>query len=218
MKNFLNQVTETRPDLSGWLIHFVKGDPKSAPRTIDSILEHGLENRGKGLCFTESPLLGFAALLDYMGRTYPESPLYTAYGVAIRKSWFFDLGGRPVIYLPKGEFEHLKEPIQYLWEEYEPGRADFTWLREWRSNKDRLALTKENTVVVVPTEVAGEKFYEVEGDGEYEGPGEYSLSSYRNFDWHYVSLQRVREIAACGRTNDRLIDDILEGQGRDNCD
>lgn len=216
MKKFLKQVEITRSDLSSWLVHFIKGSPKYAPQTVDSILANGLKNHGKGLCFTESPLLGFSALLDDMASKYPDRPLYSHYGIAVRKKWFFERGGRPVIYLPEKEYEHLKEPLRYLWEKYEPGDADFTWLREWRSNGDLLELPKEDAVLVVPTEKDGERFYEIEADGEYEGPGEFSTFAVKVFDWHYVSIERIRSLAAQrGGTTDSILSSLLDEQGRE---
>lgn len=214
MKTFLTKVEQLRPDLSNWLVHFAKGSEASAKASLGSILKNGLQNRGKGLCFTESPIREFSTLFEGIFLKHA-APMYAPFGIAVRKEWFFARGGRPVIYLPESERKHLGEPIQFLFEEYEPGVSDFTWLREWRSNASSLKFEREDVVAIVPSEHHAEgMLFEWDVDAEYEGPDEYSLTRYRDYEWWYLTLDEIRK-AKKDETCDQIILKLLTDKGRD---
>jgi hypothetical protein len=213
MKDFQKKIQKLRPDLSNWLFHFAKGKPDEAKATIQSILKNGLRDFGRGLCFTESPLIGFSRMFEIFS-AYPK-PMYAPYGIAVRKDWFFERGGRPVIYLPPLEKKYLSKDIEHLFEKYKPGINDFTWLREWRLKHPCLPLTREDTFVIVPSEQDAVDCMLLErgAEGEYEGPDEYSVSEYLEYHWHYIILEEIK--SSQDETSDTFIQKALDFQGRD---
>lgn len=87
------------------------------------------------VCLTEQPL-NFILISSYaLGISR-----YPLYGIAFRKDYLYEYGGRPVIYGDKNMLELLHQDIQYLWVRYEPVPSDFyngypidwTHEREWR--------------------------------------------------------------------------------------
>jgi hypothetical protein len=91
---------------------------------------HGSNNAGfiKGsrtaVCFSEVPLSNV--------RYFLESDRYSAYGFAISKRAAFDMGARPVIYLPDNEGDWIPGDEKWRQVRFEHGHVDFTHEREWR--------------------------------------------------------------------------------------
>ena len=54
------------------------------------------------------------------------------YGVMLSKSAVFQLGGRPVIYLPDAEGTWIPDEHKWRHVRFEHGQIDFTHEREWR--------------------------------------------------------------------------------------
>lgn len=148
---------EQRPDFSRGLIHFTRkrigktrhfeNDPGGDPLAPDEIeippievlseilrdgFLRGSNNKGfiKGtnpaVCFSEVPLASvrYFAALDGMR--------YSVYGIAISKQAAFQLGARPVIYLPDNEGEWIPPDQKWRHVRFEHGNVDFTHEREWR--------------------------------------------------------------------------------------
>jgi hypothetical protein len=142
-----------RPDFTNALIHFTrtrKGkrrhfeDAKNFEkedqyenRPLDVLNEilcdgfvRGSNNTGfiKGnrtaVCFSEVPLSSV--------RYFIETERYSPYGIAVSKQAAFNVGGRPVIYVPDAEGEWI--PAEEKWRQvrFEYGTVDFTHEREWR--------------------------------------------------------------------------------------
>jgi hypothetical protein len=210
MGDFLKKAKSLRADISDWVVHYTRNTNQNAKLNLESILSSGIIDKGKGICFTESPIIEFSKLF----RLFEEyrTPMLCPYGVAVRKEWLFQKGGRPVIYLAKGEEDYLSEPIKHLYEQYDPEKPDFTWLREWRLKQPVLQLSPEDTLVILPSEDDAEGLaYHIEKDGEYEGPGEYTNYAYLVMRWHYITLDQVRKIPQ-GAQGDEIITGVLGEQ------
>lgn len=193
MSEFLERAKKLRPDLSDWVVHYTKGLNEEAREALRGILNNGLEDRGRGICFTESPVAHFSQLFQIFQQY--NDPMLSPYGVAVRKKWLFDRGGRPVIYLPERERRFLKAEVAHLFEEYEPGGKDFAWLREWRVKAETLLLSKADTIVIVPTldEAYGLAF-DVKSELEYQGRDMEPLdSTYMDVDWPFVTLEAIQK-------------------------
>jgi hypothetical protein len=146
-----------RRDLGQWLFHWTKRDGESeaydvlaqilSERKIRASSRH-IRGGAECVCFTETPVQEVSA---YFAPTLSaEPPRYEPYGIAVRKDWLFERGGRPVIYQSNSEFEALPKHLQWRHCRYEPGSVDFTWEREWRIQSD-VALDPAHTIVVAPT-------------------------------------------------------------------
>jgi hypothetical protein len=92
----------------------------------------------KAVCFSEIPL---SAVHEFA--TPPSDPTnrYRYYGIAFSKRAIFDLGGRPVIYIPDGEAQWIPEDQKWRQVRFEHGSVDYTHEREWRVQGD-VNLTK----------------------------------------------------------------------------
>lgn len=104
------------------------------------------------ICFTEAPISELPAFFSLI-RKFSEThrPRYTPYGIAMTKETLFSKGGRPVIYQPDAEYDDLPESLRWRHVRYEPPDIDFTWEREWRIRTDKLVITPEDALVIVPT-------------------------------------------------------------------
>jgi hypothetical protein len=76
---------------------------------------------------------------------------YEPYGIAVKKAWLFQYGGRPVIYQPDSEYSNLPANLQWWHVRYEPPDVDFTWEREWRIPCSELRLAANDVLVLVRT-------------------------------------------------------------------
>ena len=210
MSEFLEHTKKLRPDLSDWVVHYTKGPVEEAKEALRGILRNGLLNRGLGICFTESPIAQFSQLFEVFERY--KQPMLSPYGVAVRKDWLFRRGGRPVIYLPKEEKQFLKEEVSHLFEEYAPGKRDFTWLREWRVKEAVLPLSKSDTIVIVPDmDEAFDLVFDVKVDSEYQGPGMEPLdSTYMDVDWPFVTLAEIKEMKGKGTSDEIIIKQLRD--------
>jgi hypothetical protein len=83
------------------------------------------------VCLSEIPLSSVKFFAAEEGES-ETSKRYSFYGIAISKKTAFDIGGRPVIYLPDSEASWI--PVNERWRHvrFEDGEVDFTHEREWR--------------------------------------------------------------------------------------
>lgn len=84
-------------------------------------------------CFSEAPL---SAIRDFASA--PNEPLrkYRYYGIACGKAAAFEIGARPVIYLPDNEGDWIPTDQKWRHVRYEHGCVDWTHEREWRAPGD----------------------------------------------------------------------------------
>lgn len=207
MSDFLSTIKPLRPDISDWVVHFTQGTAEPAKKALKGILDDGLKNFGKGICFSESPITQFSNLFKIFEKY--ENPRFAPYGVAVKKEWLFQKGGRPVINLPEQERQYLNDEISWLFEEYVPQKRDFTWQREWRVKEATLPLSNSDTIVIVPNleEAAGLAF-DWEAEYEYEGPDEYSTWLCMDLQWPFITLDKIKSLEGQG-TNDEIILKLL---------
>ena len=149
-----------RFDLSTNLIHLTKGDTLNACfETLHSILKGRrllggvgyIRGGSKCICLSEAPISAIGSILDNPLR---HNFRYRPFGLVLDKNWFFQQGGRPVIYQPETEYDNLPENLQYRHVTYNPIKQpipiDFTWEREWRLCAEFLELDPEKCSVVIP--------------------------------------------------------------------
>jgi hypothetical protein len=169
-ENFLRRIKGVRRDLGHLLFHFTRsvspdstGLEPEVPMSAFDVLQKILRERrliGSGrwvkgghrcACFTEAPISELASVFALSESSTEKNPRYEPYGIAVRKEWLFERGGRPVIYQTDSERESLPQGIQWGHVRYEPPNIDFTWEREWRLCIDILTLEPQDTLVVVRT-------------------------------------------------------------------
>lgn len=149
-----------RPDITGDLVHFIKGDTvDESVAILKMILADGCLIGGNGfikgdyrcVCFSEAPLEHLADAVIRMARM---RTTYQPVGILAPKTWVFAMGGRSVIYGPSNEFEELPEHLRWRHVRYEPLReepVDWTWEREWRVHTEELKLQPDIVRLVLPT-------------------------------------------------------------------
>jgi hypothetical protein len=146
-----------RRDHGQWLFHWTKTqDENTAYEVLSAILsERTLRasscniRGGFGcVCFTETPVLETAVY--FAPPASGGKQRYEPYGIAVRKDWLFERGGRPVIYQSNSEYDLLPPSLRWRHCRYEPGSIDFTWEREWRIPQS-VDLDPSETIVVAPT-------------------------------------------------------------------
>lgn len=97
---------QSRQDLSDYVFHFTKH--RNALDTLQRIVEIqsilDINERGY-LFFTDAPLTSLPAMFDIFKR-YTD-PMYDPYGIGIKKDYFYQRGGCPVIYRDSNERELL---------------------------------------------------------------------------------------------------------------
>ena len=83
------------------------------------------------VCFSEIPL---SSIREYAKPPNEDDNIrkYRMYGVMLSKSAVFQLGGRPVIYLPDAEGTWIPDEHKWRHVRFEHGQIDFTHEREWR--------------------------------------------------------------------------------------
>lgn len=160
-------IREVRTDMTDYVIHFTRDrcfdashaivakrrKLRSAFKVLMEILEDGvirptfapLPNRQRlgqnctisgphrAVCFTDQTL---AAVLE----TRSVIDRYSGYGIAFHKHAIKKLGGGPVIYRPRHEWDQFPEDFKFLLANYETiapcfadqDPVDFTWEKEWR--------------------------------------------------------------------------------------
>jgi hypothetical protein len=148
-----------RPDITHALIHLT-GDRSAkrgltAEQALHSILQEGII-RGSGndgyikgpnraACFTEMPLASVRYFID----SHHGKHKYKYFGIAISKSSAWDIGARPVIYLPDHEAAWIPEEEKWRHVQFNHGEIDFTHEREWRSKGD-FDMNRCSVYVIVP--------------------------------------------------------------------
>ncbi len=151
-----------RRDIGNLLFHFTKDkEGKTALENLKSILDIGkilgsadnIKSGEECICFTEAPISEFAAYFS-LNKLSPEGKVtkYAPFGIAVRKEWLYQHGGRPVIYDDNDTYDKLHDSIRYKHVPYIPNHPidDTTWEREWRIATKELELDRKSSLVVVP--------------------------------------------------------------------
>jgi hypothetical protein len=153
--------------VGGMLTHFTRAShPSAAIDNLVGILTAGvirastrmIRTRRPVVCFFDAPFEHLARVLDRTSRRR-----YEPFGIAVNKRYAFELGARPVIYLPWLEAVALL-PRAELWRvvsldmERQPA-IDWTFEREWRMAGD-LGLAAAETVVLVEDWRDADEIYE----------------------------------------------------------
>jgi hypothetical protein len=140
-----------RPDLSPYIIHLTKntqkGDGYSGFDNLVSILREGeiwASSRNKGFikgphkatCFMDVPFSALKYVLNPRDAD-PNNPRYEPYGIVVSKTFAYNHGCRPVLYLSDQEIVELQIPDKHLWRvvRFEvKNKRWISWLheREWR--------------------------------------------------------------------------------------
>lgn len=140
----MSETESRRPDLSLALVHLTRErvEPERKVTSFDVLKDilatgiiKGSGNAGfvkgsqRAVCLTETPL---SALHHFA--TPPDKRLkrYRFSGIAISKKAAFEVGGRPVIYLPDAEAGWIPEDQRWRHVRFEHGKVDWTHEREWR--------------------------------------------------------------------------------------
>lgn len=146
-----------RLDLSKNVTHLIKNQHSNP---IDILSKISIDGYLKGssrailgealvICFTEAPINEFTK----------ENKHFSHFGISIDKKYLFSLGGRPVIYQSIAENKYIDHNLHWKIVKYDPisstedGWSDWSWQREWRIPCERLYLTPENCVFIVPSEI-----------------------------------------------------------------
>lgn len=164
----------TRLDHSDDLIHFTRDSEEwsydeSYNRFYTIIQEGRLRpstNKKLGdissLCFTEAPI---RCLTDRCELDPKYFRRYSPFGFLFTKNYIYDLGGLPVIYSPKHEFELKNDKTNWRTVSYDPipkygPFRDYTWEREWRiqPDNDELVLDSDHIKLVFPSRNWAMKF------------------------------------------------------------
>jgi hypothetical protein len=147
-----------RSDFSNSLVHLTRerkeySSPDFATQKLDRIVPafdvlkeilssgtiRGSGNEGyvkgnrRAVCLSEIPL---SAMHQFAEPPSEETARYRFYGVALSKQSVFEIGGRPVIYLPDAEGAWIPAEEKWRHVRYEHGQVDFTHEREWRVQGD----------------------------------------------------------------------------------
>ena len=170
-KILAERIKIVRRDIGNLLFHFTRtpdedmslevSKDRTALTILRKILEEGklsgsyklIKNGKKCICFTEAPIHEFAALFSLIkiAADKKQRPRYKPYGIAVRKDWLYEKGGRSVIYDSEELYASLPEALQYRHVPFDPQKGvDCTWEREWRICCDELLLEPEHTLVVAP--------------------------------------------------------------------
>ena len=152
MNNGIERILDLRSDMSDYVFHFTKGPHSEAKETLIKILNNDkiVANVNTGvICFTEAPIFSLVELFEYF-RKFPK-PMYSPYGIAVRKDEFYKLGGRPAIYGDFSEKKLLDSSITWRFVEYSPNKNDYSWLREWRINSPEINLSSVKKIIITKT-------------------------------------------------------------------
>lgn len=150
MNTTLIDILNSREDLSDYLFHFTKGE--NALVTLTKIYDDKklLDINMSGvICFTESPITLMASMFDIFSRY--KNPMYSPFGVGIKKDYLYKIGCRPVIYGSCEDLKLLHEDIKWRFVEYIPYKKDMSWLREWRIKKLEIKLLPSKTIFITET-------------------------------------------------------------------
>ena len=152
MNKGIDRILDLRSDMSDYVFHFTKGTYSKAKETLIKILNDDkiIANVNTGvICFTEAPIFSLVELFEYFQK-FPK-PMYSPYGIAIRKEEFYKLGGRPAIYGDLSEKQLLDYSIRWRFVEYSPSKNDYSWLREWRIKSSEINLSTIKKIIITKT-------------------------------------------------------------------
>lgn len=172
----MTEPTIRRPDISEGLIHLTKETgSKSAFEVLKSILISGklkastknsgfIKGTGKAVCFSEAPL---SAVQHLIARSIKETEgkvrkRYSTYGLAVSKESIYELGGRPVIYLPNNEAEWVPDDQKWRQVRFEYPDIDWTHEREWRLPLDLKLNSVRGIYVLVSTATEAKEIHSLQ--------------------------------------------------------
>ncbi len=219
MNKTLINILKSREDLSDYLFHFTKNS--NAWETLLEITTgKSLKDINKTgvICFTEAPLLSLVKMFEIFEQY--ENPLYTPYGVAIKKDTIFNLGGRNVIYSLPHEVNLLHDSNKWRFEEFIPNQKDFSWLREWRVPEEKIDLTVDNCFIITKTKqelnsliFTEENLIDIEFDGCVDD-GQFwgTATGIVGRSFKGISLEELSELNAMSKAE---INEIIEQQDDD---
>jgi hypothetical protein len=186
-----------RVDLSEQLIHLTRGSLIEAEASFRRIMSerrlrgssNGVRGGHKVVCFSEAPVEVLAKLFSSASHGFR----YRPFGIMVSKRWFFDRGGRPVIYQPEEDFKLLPTELQYRHVRFdEPGCAtDFTFEREWRYLGDELPLEPKHCTLIVPHRDWDYKLRDEHAENDMRRAQFLRMSAFTritNYDWHVLAL------------------------------
>lgn len=144
-------MTQERSDHTDYLVHWTKGTFEEALDSLTSIAidetlygsANGIRSSDVCVCFSEAPIESFHKGGDY----------FQPFGVRVSKRWFFEQGGRPVIYQTIEEYNLLSEELRWKHVDFDVSgnnKRNYTWQREWRIKMDELYLPVEEVTLLVP--------------------------------------------------------------------
>jgi hypothetical protein len=165
----------TRIDHTDYLIHFTKDSKDwnyedSYKLFIQIILEGHLKESSHfrlgdipSICFTEASYSALAANYKLNKKYFSR---YSPFGFMFAKRYIYKLGGLPVIYSPREDFEKDNDKTNWRTVAYYPLSPirkvfrDYTWEREWRIKPDdgKLGIDPQYVWLVFPSKIWAEKF------------------------------------------------------------
>lgn len=165
------RILSVREDLSDYVFHFARYPEQTGKDTLRSILSDKaiLDKGNKGyICFTDAPLTQLPAMFKLFEKdnSFHENYRYAPYGIGVKKDYFYQLGGRPIILSNNEEINEItqiyaksseadqrffSERLSWRLQALVPGYYDFSWLREWRIPVSRFDLDYNNCIGIVPT-------------------------------------------------------------------
>jgi hypothetical protein len=157
--------------VGGMLIHFTRAShPSAALDNLAAILSAGTIRASSRMIRTKRPVIClFDAPLDYLARLLDRRARrrYEPFGIAVSKRYAFNLGARPVVYLPWPEAAAIL-PASELWRvvNLDIGRkpaVDWTFEREWRMLGDLHFGVRDAVVVVQDWRDADEIYARFDG-------------------------------------------------------
>ena len=163
-----------RPDLSPYLFHFTKNsendDEFTAFGNLCHILKSGeiwgsdsskgfVKGPNKASCFMDVPFMSLKYVFTE-DNTKHDRPRYEPYGVLVSKTYAYQKGARPVLYLSEREVTRLRIPRNEWWRivklEADSSGNWISWLheREWRKKGDFLLPSTSIAALVKTTKEA----------------------------------------------------------------
>ena len=206
MSKIPNNVKSVRKDLSDWVWHFTRRNPKlNEPVELDALIEilrTGFINGGcdsecteTSVCLTDMPLI--EAIRQSPKLKEASYARFSDYGVGFRKKWLFGQGGLPVIYHPRDRIATDFKPTSHLrWRVVGidlVSEKDYTWQREWRVRTTHLPVYTSEVLVVVRDHNEAMKHLCINHEIDFERD-----EVYFDVDWSYVTQGSLVEADADG--------------------
>lgn len=195
MNTTFEKIIRSREDLSDYVFHFTKG--ANAKEVLKKMIKDGaiIDIFKKGfICFTEAPILLLPDMFDIFN-SYPD-PLYSPYGIGIKRDVLYKMGGRPVIYGTEVDKQQIQNSLLWRFVMMEPGEYDFSWLREWRLPKEEYKISNDDIIIVKSIEDEQEilmEFNDIDIDAEpADGGFEISYTGIFIRKHKGVSIERIR--------------------------